>query len=313
MRRPGAIVVLICSALLTTTTQADYQAGLDAYKSGDYDRAFREWIAVADSAPNDVHPDVRAETYYALGMLYWVGQGVPQDTERSAHWLKQAAELNHAGAQTKLGYLYSTGQGVPQSNYEAFKWLQMAASQGDADAQYNLGVFYREGLGVEANGTEALKWFRMAAANGDAESAAIVAQYEAGLPVTGISDTAGSVHTSQAAVVEAAVAKAPVPDSGNLPKDETWISMQEPEHYTIQVVALRDRDKLLRFIDLHPEWSPWAIYQQTLKDRPLWVLVQGDYSDVEQARKARQQFPAKIQKRDKLWIRQFKMVQALLQ
>ncbi len=163
---------------------ADYQEGLDAYQKGDYDKALGEWLEVTRSPPEQVHPGVLAETYYAIAMLFWTGQGVPQDTSNAAKWLQQAAEMHHAGAQTKLGYLCSSGQGVPQSDFEALKWFQMAAWQGDADAQYNLGVLYREGLGVEPNQAKALEWFREAASNGDAESAKIVAQYEAGAPVS---------------------------------------------------------------------------------------------------------------------------------
>jgi len=324
MRKFAMTAALICIALLAVSALADYQAGLDAYQSGDYDRAFKEWIAILESNPNEVDPDMRAETCYALGMLYWVGQGVPQNSERSAYWLKQAAELNHLGAQTKLGFLYSTGDGVPQSHFEAFKWFQMAANQGDPDAQYNLGVYYREGLGVKADGTEALKWFRKAAANGDAESATIVAQYEAGVPVTGerasnepIANTEMSPEPK--AIQEASPGQSMLPgnvSSMEQPADkisgENWISEQEPEHYTIQVIGLRDRNKLQGFIDTHPEWAPWAIYRQTLKGEPLWVLIQGDYAEVELARAARDQFPADVQKRDQLWIRRFKMVQGIL-
>ena len=90
---------------------------------------------------------------------------------------------------------------------------------------------------------------------------------------------------------------------------EAWIAAREPQHYTIQVIALRDQDKLRDFIETHDAWSPWAVYEQSLKGSPLWVLVQGDYSDVAQAREAVLKFPADVQQRDQLWIRRFVMVQ----
>jgi TPR repeat protein len=165
---------------LSMSVFGDYQAGLDAYVQGDFDRAIVEWQDVVESPPNTVPPSIRAETLYAIGMLFWMGQGVMQDTREAASWLQLAAEMNHAGAQTKLGFLYSEGQGVRQSDFEAHKWFVMAAKQGDADAQYNLGVLYRDGLGVEPDPDEAMKWFREAAANGDAVSAGIIAQQDAG-------------------------------------------------------------------------------------------------------------------------------------
>jgi len=298
--------------------RADYAQGVKAYQDADYDRAFEEWLKVARSPAGEVDPAQRAESVYALGMLCWIGQGVVQDTAAAAYWLRQAAELNHAGAQTKLGYLYSSGQGVAQSDFEAYKWFQMAARQGDADAQYNLGVIYREGHGVTANGTEALKWFREAASNGDAESARIVSQYEAGVPVTGAAGGTdpqpdGPLSAPESFPARNDSSRSEVVEPGQPSGDAAWIARREPEHYTIQIIALRDQTALQSIIGSYPEWSPWAIYQQTLKGRPLWVLVQGDYADVTAARAAVQKMPARIQKRENMWIRRFAMVQGLLQ
>ena len=124
------MMVALTFGLLSYSVRADYQEGLDAYQKGDYDKALGEWLEVTRSPPEQVPPGIRAETFYAIAMLYWIGQGVPQDTAIAARWLQQAAEMHHAGAQTKLGYLCSSGQGVPQSDFEAFKWFQMAAWQG---------------------------------------------------------------------------------------------------------------------------------------------------------------------------------------
>jgi septal ring-binding cell division protein DamX len=44
----------------------------------------------------------------------------------------------------------------------------------------------------------------------------------------------------------------------------------------------------------------------------LWVLVQGDYPDAQQARAAARDFPASIEQSDKLWIRRFLMLQGLI-
>jgi len=173
-----ACLFALACLLAPTLLSADYQAGLDAYLEGDYDTAVVEWQDVVESPPGAVPLAVRAETLYAIGMLFWMGQGVLQDTVEAASWLRLAAGLGHPGAQNKLGFLYSAGQGVKQSHFEAFKWWQMAANQGDADAQYNLGVMYRDGLGVAPDTEASMQWFREAAANGDPVSIGIVAQYE---------------------------------------------------------------------------------------------------------------------------------------
>jgi TPR repeat protein len=306
------VLILMCQGVL-----GDYQAGLDAYERGDFDRAIVEWQDVVESPPGTVAPAVRAETLYAIGMLFWLGQGVQQDTRESASWLKLAAEMNHAGAQVKLGFLYSKGQGVRQSDFEALKWFQMAANQGDADAQYNLAVLYRDGLGVDPDSEKALMWFREAAANGDAVSAGVVAQYES----TGQMDQydsrrllAGDEDVKENRP-QAGSYKYPVGEAtASKPMaDEDWIRQQDPEHYTIQVIALSQPNNLHHFIEQNPQWSPFAIYRQARYEQPLWVLVQGDYVDVESARQAVRDFPEDMQSREKLWIRRFVMVQRLLE
>ena len=75
---------------LTTGSQpinADYQDGLDAYNVGDFSRAFYEWNIIANSPAEESHPGLYAESLFGLAMLYWLGQGVQQNTSTSASWL----------------------------------------------------------------------------------------------------------------------------------------------------------------------------------------------------------------------------------
>lgn len=95
--------------------------------------------------------------------------------------------------------------------------------------------------------------------------------------------------------------------------DESWIAARDPEHYTIQVMALKDRQKLESIVRDRDDLAPWAIYTASGSRGTVHVLVQGDYPDVDSARAARDSFPARIQKPDNLWIRRFAMVQALLE
>ncbi len=178
--RMNPLLQVLFSWISASPSHADYQTGLDAYLAGDYDTAITEWQAVVESPPGTVPPAIHAEALYAIGMLFWLGQGVEQDVYEAASWLTLAAEMNHPGAQNKLGFLYSLGQGVKQSDFQAFKWWQLAANQGDEVAQFNLGVMYRDGLGVEPDPEESMKWFREAASNGDPVSIGIVAESEAG-------------------------------------------------------------------------------------------------------------------------------------
>jgi uncharacterized protein len=66
-------------------------------------------------------------------------------------WISKAAYQNNAEAQYDLGLMYALGQGVPQSYGNAFDWYQKAAAQGNKEAQTNLAHMYLEGIFVEKN------------------------------------------------------------------------------------------------------------------------------------------------------------------
>ena len=52
------------------SASADYRKGWDAYKSGDYATALREWKPLAEQG--------YADAQYNLGRMYEFGKGVPQ-------------------------------------------------------------------------------------------------------------------------------------------------------------------------------------------------------------------------------------------
>jgi hypothetical protein len=300
-----ALLAYVCFG--ASALRSDYQEGVDAYRLGDFARALREWTAVAESPPNTVNPAILAEAQYAIAMLYWLGQGVNQDTASSVVWLKEAANLNHAGAQTKLGFLYLSGQDVPRNEFEAFKWLQMAAQQGNVDAQYNLGVMYRDGVGVERSPEKARQWFTEAAAQGDLISAEILASLQTE-PGAGVGLPIANETTSQPAEE---IVDAPQDSDGGI-FDESWITSRNPEHYTIQVIALKSGENLEILANQHSDMAPLAIYRLSGQNGALFILVQGEFSDLEAARQARDSFPETLQPREKIWIRQFANIQALI-
>ena len=63
----------------------------------------------------------------------------------------------------------------------------------------------------------------------------------------------------------------------------------------------------------YEDLAPFAIYSVQKSANPLHVLVQGSYPDADSARAVQNRFPRKIQKKDRLWIRRFERVQALLE
>jgi TPR repeat protein len=68
--------------------------------------------------------------------------------------LRPLAGQGDMDAQTLLGLMYYNGQGMPQNYAEAAKWFRLAADHGMAYAQYSLGVMYEKGEGVPRNYAE---------------------------------------------------------------------------------------------------------------------------------------------------------------
>jgi len=54
--------------------------------------------------------------------------------------LRAAAQSGDANAQYNLGVMYDLGQGVPQNDAQAAYWYRKAADQGDTIAQCSMGV-----------------------------------------------------------------------------------------------------------------------------------------------------------------------------
>ena len=93
---------------------------------------------------------------------------------------------------------------------------------------------------------------------------------------------------------------------------EAWILARDNTHYTIQVIALKNQQSMQQLIAAHPDMEPFAVYLQGDQNKPLHVLVQGDYANLEEARQAQQRFPTSLAKPEQLWVRRFSMVQDLV-
>ena len=265
-------------------------------------------------------PTVYAEAHYAVAKLYWQGQGVPRDYYKAHDWLLRAAELDHAGAQAKLGYMYTDGLAVSQDYEEALRWFEKAAKNGDTDGLYNLGIFYLYGWGVDADRTMAKQYLASAAALGDPDSEAALQQVQR-------EDEAEESRRQKEleAFQSRMTPRKDLPDIQllELPEepasrygsiaDEQWVLEQDPGYYTIQAMALSSLDKLLEVVAGYEQpLAPLAIYRLENKGRPLFVLLQGAYENVEAARSARDSFPSQIQQPSRVWIRRFEKVHELI-
>jgi TPR repeat protein len=155
-----------------TTELPDYKAyetGLDAAYAGDYETALREFTIAAEAGLHLAQ--------YNLGVMYFSGEGVPQDYALAYKWTRMAAEQGHINAQYNLGTLFYNGLGMrsevftrwplelifKQSNFEeALKWYGYAAEYDHGEAQYNLATMYEQGEGVAQDLIMATMWARLA-------------------------------------------------------------------------------------------------------------------------------------------------------
>ena len=99
--------VLACFLLLllssTEGRSADFQKGLDAYKSGDYGTAMSEWEPLAkDLVFNPLGEEGNARPQWGLGMMYENGHGVTQNYKTAVKWYKLSASQGYAPALTNL-------------------------------------------------------------------------------------------------------------------------------------------------------------------------------------------------------------------
>ena len=159
------LVALGLSLLLASVSVCyaqDFEKGFNAYNSGDYATALREWRSLADQGD--------ADAQYNLGLMYANGQGVIQDYKEAVRLYGQAAAQGNASAQSNLGLMYNNGEGVIQDYKEAVRLYSLAAAQGYATAQHNLGVKYYNGEGVIQDNVYAHMWWNIAASSGDASA-----------------------------------------------------------------------------------------------------------------------------------------------
>jgi TPR repeat protein len=97
-----------------------------AYERGDYATAVQIWRPRAEEGV--------AVAQNNLGLMYYNGQGVPQDYGEAAKWYRLAAEQGNATAQSNLASMYYSGEGVPQDYVQAYMWADLAASRFPASA-----------------------------------------------------------------------------------------------------------------------------------------------------------------------------------
>jgi uncharacterized protein len=114
-----------------------------------------------------------AEGQYLLGLAYNSGQGVTEDSERTAYWLRRAATKGFSRAQFAYGSRLYWGWGnIALNKKEGFEWWLVAAENGNAAAMLEVGRTYlygREGVPGQ-DLAQAEKYFNQALSAGAVEA-----------------------------------------------------------------------------------------------------------------------------------------------
>lgn len=90
------------------------------------DRRLAALVAMAEQDPRAA---------FDLGLRYFRGDGVLQNTHQALEWMRRAGERGNLRAQSALGRFYLAGMEEMGSDpAEAERWLTLAAGRGDKEA-----------------------------------------------------------------------------------------------------------------------------------------------------------------------------------
>lgn len=165
----GACLLLVIGCSQEPEVWTTSAADTELRAPTDQARAQAAWNHLIQAAENGDQ-----EAMYALVYHYSQGSVVPQNQERSGHWLGNAARAGHVRAQADLGLLIlasaQTGQVSDEQLRQAQKFLGLAAEQGEPRALDRLGSILASGSPSEIQLQRAVDYFERAVAQGYAPS-----------------------------------------------------------------------------------------------------------------------------------------------
>ena len=173
MRYLGRQLLIASSAamVMAGAAYADVKAGVDAWQTGNFEGALKEWRPLADKGDPDAQ--------FNLGQAYKLGRGVRADLKIAQSWYEKAAQQGHGQAQANLGLiLFQNGE-----RERAMPWIRRAADAGDPRAQYVLGTAMFNGDIVAKDWPRAYALMQRAAAQGLPHAATNLQQMDKYIPL----------------------------------------------------------------------------------------------------------------------------------
>ena len=260
-----------------------------AFLFGNYEYAYKIWEPLAYKG--------HAKSQATLAWMFHTGKGVHKNLKRALSWYRVAADNDQPIAQNNLGVFYEQGVEVGKSYRTAANWYKKAAEVGYGYAQYNLGVLYLNGKGVKKNPDQAIYWLQIASLQGVKQASALLEDlgkqsaprdkihktqpkkkyHNAALPAAKPTTTS-STHTEETA--------------NNKILNESWITAQNPENFTLQVAGSDNLSSLLAFAQsIATSKNQLAYYELSIKGKRWFNLISGSFKDPASAKKALDNLP----------------------
>jgi TPR repeat protein len=173
IKRITPIFTLLTGLFFFLSAEADYEDGVNAAFSGDFETAFKEFFIAAEEG--------LSLAQYNLGILYFTGQGVEQNFDEAFKWTKAAAEQGHLNAQFNLGSLFLDGQGTSKNIPQGIEWFSQAAKNGHSNAAYSLAKMHQEGEIIGKDLVQAHAWAAQSAINEHPEGSQLKLEIESNL------------------------------------------------------------------------------------------------------------------------------------
>jgi septal ring-binding cell division protein DamX len=260
---------------------------------------------------------------YTLGYMYYYGRGIATDRQMAKLWIQRAAQEGYGPAQQALQRL-SRHKAPAANNEEGMEppsakpvtppgQAVPSSPPGETPAAPPAG-------GSAAGGTSMPDTAKPEPSPEDVNPSTAPQQNpKAAPPPSTPDDTAPAAPASPPpAPPETAPpqptppAAAPIGPADNGIKGRDWIDSQDPQHYTVQLIAVGSEAAAVRFIHNRHLEGEAAYYAQTRNGKPWYSVIYGSYPDREAARQALRRLPPALSSASP-WVRRFGDIQLMLE
>lgn len=259
-----------------------------AYLANDYQRT----IAIAE--PRAVAGESWAQ--YTLGYLYYYGQGAPLDREAGKQWMQRAAEQGYAPAQEAMKRLMKPAPRTEEEITTETPAPQTVDAKNTSAPVPSLPQAPQTQMQVS---TEAAP----------KESVTAPAPATTAAPMT---ETAPPSTTQQTAPVTEPPAAVMNPGFDGGMKALAWVRMQNPQHYTLQLISAGNETAIRNFIEKNDLQQKAVYYATTRQGQPWFTVIYGSYADHALAQQALAGLSPAL-RRAAPWTRRFADIQSLLE